>query len=38
MIMKRLENTHQKTTAYLQEVSHRYAHTIPIKNAIRAPE
>jgi len=37
-MMKRLENTHQKTTGYLQEASHRFVHTIPIKNAIRAPE
>lgn len=37
MIMKRLENTHQKTTGHLQEVNHRFADTIPIKNVIRSP-
>ncbi|VTR49322.1 Uncharacterised protein [Sphingobacterium thalpophilum] len=37
-MMKRLENTPKQYPIHLQEVEHWYAHTIPIKNTIRAPE
>ena len=37
-MIEQKENTHKKAAGSLQEVSHRFAHTIPLKNAIRAPE
>lgn len=36
-MIERKQSTHQKTTGYLKEVSHRFADTIPIKNVIRSP-
>ncbi len=37
-MIKRKVKIHQRTTVYLLDVDHRLADTIPIKNAIRAPE
>ncbi len=37
-MIERIADTRQKAAFYLKEVNHRLADTIPLKNAIRAPE